>query len=131
MQHPFHTLRDPQFPHYYGHIVRRLFLTAGIVMLITLATLKHVLPTEVFVVIFVILLIGFFAGLTNPIQRWVAVLDVLISLVALATFEYHAVIGYTHLGDVLFWVNQSLAVIFFFAFYYATKTLRGTFFSRR
>ena len=120
-------LKDQQFPHYYGHIVRGLFLAAGVIMLITLATLKHVLPAGTFFVIFAILVIDLFAGLTNPTQRWVAMLDMLISLVGLTTFEYHAVIGYTNLGDALFWVNQSLAIIFFFAFYFATKTLRGMF----
>jgi hypothetical protein len=124
-------LKDQQFPHYYGHIVRRLFLAGGVIMLITLATLKHVLPIGTFVVILAILVIGLFAGLTNPIQRWVAVLDMLISLIALTTFEYHAVIGYTDLGDVLFWLNQLLSVVFFFAFYFATKTLRGTFLTRQ
>lgn len=125
------STKDQQFPHYYGHIVRRLFLAGGVIMLITLATLKHVLPIGTFVVIFAILIIGLFAGLTNPLQRWVAALDTLISLVALTTFEYHAVIGYTDLGDVLFWLNQLLAIVFFFAFYFATKTLRGTFLTRR
>ena len=122
--------KDQQFPHYYGHIVRRLFLGAGVIILITLATAKHVLPFGTSLSILMILVVSFFAGMTNPFQKWVIILDTCIALAALIIFEQHAVTGYVSLVDPLFWVNQLLAVVFFFAFYFATKTLRSAFFSR-
>src|SRR3989344_1598200 len=67
----------------------------------------------------------FIAGLTNPLQKWVMALNTGISLIGLITFEYHAVTGYDNLRDPLFWINQGLAFIFFFALYYSTKTVRG------
>lgn len=118
-------LRIRYASHYYGDIVRRLFFAAGLIMLITLSTFKQLLPVPTLVSIFAILIVGFLAGLTNPLQKWVMVLNTGISLVGLITFEYHAVTGYDNLSDPLFWVNQGLAFIFFFALYYSTKTMRG------
>src|SRR3989338_342757 len=123
--------RDKEFlntryaSHYYGDIVRRLFFIAGLIMLITLSTFKQLLPVPTFVSIFAILIVGFLAGLTNPLQKWVMALNTGISLIGLTTFEYHAVIGYDNLSDPLFWINQGLAFIFFFALYYSIKTVRG------
>lgn len=116
--------------HYYGDVVRRMFLTAGIVMLITLPIFNTVLPVPIFFSIFSILVVGFFAGLTNPMQKWVNVVNAIISAVALAIFEYYAVVYLMSAGNVgngLFWVNQFLSLIFFIALYYSSKTVRGLF----
>jgi len=113
--------------HYYGDIVRFLFMLAAIIMLITLPFLVDKLPTSVYVSIFIILAIGILAGITNPLQKWMSVLNGVISTAALFTFEYYAVSSLTNSGikNLYFITNQILAIVFLFALYYSIKTIRA------
>lgn len=120
--------------HYYGDAVRRFFMLGGALMIVTLPFFIDLLPVTVYVSLFAILFVGFFAGIANPRQLWVAILNVLISVAASAVFEYYAVA--TYLGPVtsqtrwFMWVNQALALNFFLAVYFSTKTLRGMYLQR-
>lgn len=116
-----------QKKHYYGDTVRKLFLVGAVFMLASLPAMSSYLPVPLYVSILAAICIGVFAGITNPLQTWAAVLDLLISLTAVVIFEYQAVNGYqmysfTHRT---FWVNQILAIDFLIALYYSTKTVRG------
>lgn len=116
------------FPsHYYGDIVRKLFLAGGIIMLVTLPFVQEKIPISVQGAIVIILAIDVFAGITNPLWKWIAASDSVISLAAFCFFSYYAVTFYVLYGmsDIFFWTNSLLSVIFFFALYFATKTLRG------
>lgn len=115
-----------KFPHYYGDIVRILFFIAGILMILSLPLLNGFVPVSLHISIFSILILIFIAGLTNPAQKWVSIVDTLISSVGFVVFEYFAVITFSGGEDFLFFlINQTLAVLFLFAFYFATKTVRG------
>jgi hypothetical protein len=112
--------------HYYGDIVRKLFILSAIIMLGTLPFFANLLPAPFFSTIIVVLIIGVVAGLTNPRQLGIAVISVIIAILAFATFEYYAVISYLQYSlSGLFWTNQILAIIFFIALYYSSKTVRG------
>lgn len=112
--------------HYYGNIVRGLFFAAGLVMLISLPTYNSALPVPLYVSILAILTIGLIAGLTNPKHLWAAKINVAVAVIGLAVFEYYAVGYYPNPVDAdLFWINQFLALDFFVALYYSTKTLRA------
>ncbi len=119
-------LGQRKFPHYYGDIVRIFFLLAAIVMLLSLPTLTEILPIPVYISIISIMALIFVAGLTNPVQKWVIILDVIMSAIGFLVFEYYAAkIFSQNIDFFLFLVNQILAAIFLFAFYFATKTMRG------
>lgn len=113
--------------HYYGDVVRFLFLLAAVIMLITLPFLNPNLPVPLILSILIILTIGLVAGITNPLQKSTAVITTGISSIALVVFEYYAVTTYLTYSftSLLFIVNQILALIFLFALYYSTKTLRA------
>ena len=111
--------------HYYGDLVRRLFMFAAVVMVVGLPFVLNDVPFPLFISLFAILVIGIFAGLTNPKHFWVAILNLLISSVAILTFEWIAVDAYLKQLSFFFVINQLLAIIFLFALYYSTKTLRG------
>lgn len=113
--------------HYYGDVVRFLFLLAAVIMLITLPFLNPNLPVPLIMSILIILTIGLVAGVTNPLQKNTSVITTGISSIALVVFEYYAVTTYlaSSFTSLLFIVNQTLAVIFLFALYYSTKTLRA------
>jgi hypothetical protein len=99
--------------HYYGDIVRRLFLTAGVIMLITLPVLTTLLPVQSYVSLLIII-----------------AMNTVISAVGMFFYEYYAVTGYflpegTPHGTLFTLTNQVLAIIFFFAIYYSSKSVRG------
>ncbi len=113
--------------HYYGDIVRICFVTGALLMLVTLPFFVSRLQLPLFGSIVFIIVLILFAGATTPKQLWTVLLDWIISLTAVIIFEYYAVA--TYIGNSLFdwfvWVNQLLAIIFFIALYFATKTLRA------
>lgn len=113
--------------HYYGDIVRRLFVAASVIILLSIPELIKAFSPTVLELIIGIIIINFLAGLTNPLQSKIAFFDALISAIGFVIFEYQAVIEYTLHGPetFLFISNQLLAFIFSFALYYSVKTLRG------
>ncbi len=113
--------------HYYGDIVRKLFFAAAILMLASLPFFSDRLPVSTIDSLVIIVAIGFFAGLTNPVEPFPAIINTLTSGVAVVIFEYYAVLTYqlNSASDPLFLADQALAIIFLFALYYGTKTLRA------
>lgn len=113
--------------HYYGDMVRSLFFVGAIIMAVTLPFFTNQLPVPASIAIFIILAIGTIAGLTNPRQKWVLYTNVTISTIAFMTFEYYATVSFTsYFFSDFFLLNQTLAIIFFVAFYYSIKSLRGS-----
>lgn len=116
--------------HYYGDVIRRLFLVAGIIILITLPFFSALIPFPVVISAIGVLIIGFVAGMTSPRQSWVIILNLIVSIAGLILFEYYAVGAYyiqphTQETNLFFWTNEILALLFFFTLYYSGKTLRG------
>ncbi len=110
--------------HYYGDAVRRLFVTAGGIMLVTTPFLQDRLPISGYAAIWVVIILDVIAGLANPRMPWLAYLETVIALLCCAVFEYYAISDFDS-GDYFFWTNQILAFIFFVALYYAVKTARS------
>lgn len=95
-------------------------------MILGLPLINGLIPVSVHISIFSILILIFIAGLTNPAQKWVSIVDSLVSSIGFVVFEYFAVVTFSQSEDfLLFLINQTLAVLFLFAFYFATKTVRG------
>src|SRR3989344_614495 len=115
------------FTHYYGDIVRKLFLVGGATMLVILPFLRFFIPFPIFVSILAILVVGFFAGVIVPTQRWAIIMNACVGAFAFVAFEYYAVDAYGKGNEVFFLANQFLAIDFFVAFYFAIKTVRGSF----
>ena len=115
--------------HYYGDIVRKLFILSAIIMIVTLPFLTDRLPVPPFISIIIIVALPLITGFLAPRNKWVISLDLLVSSVAVIVFEYYAVQAYktSPVSDTLFLVNQTLAIIFLFASYYASKTMRSLF----
>ena len=117
---------DEQIPHYYGDIVRRLFIAAGVIMILTLPFFNERIHLPPFVSLLAITVIGFIAGLINPRQKEIVAIQTVIAIVGAIAFGQYAVSAYEIANDAYFWVNLILTLIFFFSLYYSTKTLRGT-----
>lgn len=113
--------------HYYGDIVRVLFMLAAVLVILGTPLISSFLPVNLFLLVVFVLTLALIAGLTNPAQKWTIALDVGISLLGVAVFEFFAVDAFVNAGliDPAFTITQLLAVIFLFTLYYSTKSLRG------
>ena len=117
--------------HYYGDAVRTLFIITGVVMLVMLPFFASLIKAPIILSIVGILALAIFGGFLNPKQLWIIVINTLISIGAFAIFEYYAVLSYINptsniqLATKFFWVNQTLALLFFIAVYLSVKSLRG------
>ncbi len=113
--------------HYYGDIVRRCFLFAAIVMLVTIPFFQYIIGFPTNVSIIGILVVSAAAGFTNPRHKQTAFLNAVISAIGLVIFEHYALDAYQKYAfdNMLFLVNQVLAVDFLIALYYSVKTTRG------
>ena len=125
MEHSVFNQSD--FPHYYGDVVRVLFLIAALIMLLGLPVFVDFLNLPVLYSIFAIVILGLSAGLTNPKQLWIAVVNVVISIYGFIEFDVHSVnASRTGVGGMKFFIsNLVLSFIFLMAIYFSVKTLRG------
>lgn len=124
------TLVRKEMPleHYYGDIVRRIFVGVGITMGVCLPFFQNEINLPVYLSILAIVVIVFLAGWENPRNRFIIILNTIVSVVGCAVFEYTAVSYYLQVqrADVpFFWINQVLALAFFVAIYFSSKTVRG------
>jgi hypothetical protein len=114
-------------PHYYGDIVRRLFLAGAFLMALSLPFFWEDVSLPLYITIFAVIAADVVAGITTPAKFWSNVLNLLASVFAAAIFEYYAVEAYRNIREetYFFLVNQVLALIFLAALYYSVKTVRG------
>ena len=112
--------------HYYGDIVRKLFLISATIMIVTLPFLSDRILVPSFISIFTIMIVTAIAGFINPEGRSILILDFIIAIGGVIVFETIAVNSYTRVSpfELFFVVNQVLAILFLSALYYSAKTLR-------
>ena len=124
-------MNNQSYSHYYGDTLRILFVTGGLIMLISYPFFSSLIHAPLSLSILACLALVIFGGLINPKQKWVIFLSAIVPIVAFLFFEYYAVYTYQNLAPTIelhvafFWTNQILALIFFFATYLSIKTLRG------
>src|SRR3989344_5226358 len=94
-----HYPRFEQIPHYYGDVVRMLFLVAAVMVML--------------------------AATTNPWSVMVMRLNAVVSGVGAVVFEYWALTNYQTGSPIEFALRQVIALMCVFAFYFALKTLRS------
>lgn len=112
--------------HYHGEIVRRLFMAGGAALLILTPIVRDVLPLRASILLLLTFLLAILAGITNPKHVWIMFSDIVVASVALFIFQYAAISGITG-GDPThaILIRQAFAINFFFALYFAAKSLRG------
>jgi len=118
---------DAPVPHYYGDIVRLLFLASAVIMLVGLPGISNYLSIPTAVSVVAMLVLGLAAGLTNPKLLWESVINAVIASGGLVIFETYAVTAFRQHGaaDKFFISNMVLGFIFLFAVYFSVKTVRG------
>lgn len=112
-------------PHYYGDVVRELFLGGAALMLIGSPLYATSLRAEFPVEVFGAFVIVGFAALTNPHSRWVMIGNTVIAATGMIIFAGWGITEYQTINPVAFVLRLAVAAIFLFAFYYAVKTVRA------
>ena len=115
------------FQHYYGDVVRYLFLAAAIIMIITLPVFKNEVNFPILGSVIAIAVLGVAAGLSNPKQFASSAINLIISLLGFIIFFYTAVSSYQIGGtaDKLILTDIIISTIFIFAVYFSMKTFRA------
>ncbi len=123
--------RDQPFnhpTHYYGDIVRRQLIAAGIAILCATLIDTELRSFYFFIGAFGVLTFIVLAALASPISRRSILAITCVAGVMFLIFEYFAIDAYSRhntVFDVVFFFRQLIAVIFLFSVYFGTKTLRG------
>ena len=113
--------------HYYGDSVRILLISAAALMLVGAPFYTDDLSSELpFIVVSIFVMVAV-AALTTPSKRSMIQADTIVAGVGLVIFEMWALLGYGESSIVQFVLREALALIFLFAFYFSTKTLRAMF----
>ncbi len=113
--------------HYYGDAVRKLLLSAGILLIVTLPWLYNEWPFSFYVGFIIAFAVVVFAGITNPKLRIVSLFDFAIASAGFLFFGLHGIFVVSTRGAVnlLFFTTETLMLIFLFDVYFTVKTLRG------
>ncbi len=113
--------------HYYGDIVRYLFITAATLMIIGLPIFQDYIQWPLMLSILAIAMLGVAAGLTNPKQMVSAVVNLIIALIGFVVFTYTSVAAMNLVprDDKFLLSNIVLSLVFIFATYFAMKTFRS------
>lgn len=120
-------LRPPD--HYYGDITRRFFIAAGIIILSGMPFFAEYLPSMLAVSALGTVLVAVIAGAVSPSSKWAQAVSLIVSTAGVLFFESYAAYAYSYLsfrgtGILFFVLTQVLALLFFFALYFSTKTMR-------
>lgn len=113
--------------HYYGDVVRKLLLAAEVVFLTTLPWLYNKWPFSFYFAIIIAFAVVVFAGVTNPKLRIISLFDFAIASVGFLFFGIEGIYVVSTLGaaNLLFFVSETLMLIFLFEVYFTVKTIRG------
>jgi hypothetical protein len=112
-------------PHYYGDRVRELFVAGAFVSFVAIALWGNILPFGIGTQVGAGLLLIVLAGLTDPRNKWIMVLDALYAGVSVLLLEEAAIATRASESWQLFAVREISALIFLIALYLAVKTMRA------
>jgi hypothetical protein len=115
---------EPRVPHYYGDIVRRIFIGAAAAIVIFAPFFGGnvlLLPFEIIGAVVLVIL----AGLTTPKNMSIMIVNAVAAALGVVIYETTALYAYSN-GDVwTFLAHETLVVTFVFALYFSMKTVRA------
>lgn len=112
--------------HYYGNLVRIIFIVGAVWMIVGLPTVTRVLNIPIGISIAGVVVLIIAAGFTNPAQEISLRINSILSIVYTIIFSYLAWYMYTNsIGGGFLFANQVAAIAFLTASYFAIKSWRG------
>src|SRR5574343_10099 len=116
--------------HYYGDAVRIIFIITGISMVAFLPFFSEIINLPIIYSVVGVLALAIVGGVLNPKQFYSIFINMIVSIIGFAIFEYYAIYTYSGLSSgvgretLFFWVNQAFALLFV-ATYLSVKSVRG------
>jgi len=122
---PIDVIEEDRLPHYWGDVARQLSVGGAALMLVGAPWYANALTQQFpLIIIGAILAVGF-AALVNPLKRSVSVFDAIISGIIAVSYAPWAFFAYDAGEYLSFVLRMAVAIIFLFAFYFNTKTVRA------
>lgn len=112
---------------YHGNYVRWLFILNSIVLLVTFPIFKTEAIMPIFFGTILIITLIILSALTTSELKWIHVINVVISLIGVATFEILAFATSTSEDVVIFMIRQGIALSFLLALYFSARSTLGMF----
>ncbi len=131
-KHEVKNSAESPLKHYYGDIIRKLFLAIALLMVVAYPVFTQFINLPHYLPILAVVIVVLLAGFQNPLHYFVPLINTLAAVAGFIIFEYKATIIYLNAENyslAFFWTNQILAVLFLIAVYFCSKTLRGMYFS--
>ena len=119
------SLKLSDIPHYYGNVVRILFIVVAVVSAFTIPVWGDLLPIGTFTQVVGIVILVLLAGLTNPHGTTVLWADTVISGLGVILLENAAIAYYSIDMVVIFIVRELLVLLLLLSLYYSLKTVRA------
>lgn len=117
--------RWSRITHYYGDAVRELLIACAILMLVTAPFYSDNIKLELPFIVVGALLLVCVAAFTSPWKQGAIGADVVAAGVGLVIFQTWALWGYESDPLHQFVLRECIAILFLFALYFSTKTLRS------
>lgn len=115
----------PKVPHYYGDVVRQLFVAGAVVMLVGAPFYTEALRVQFPFILCGAIVFVALAALTNPHNKTVVIADAIAAGVAVFVYETWALFQYAESSWIEFILREVIALNFITAFYFSMKTLRA------
>ena len=121
------TNTDPTPSHYYGDIIRILFIVNSILILIGLPLFNSILDIPFPITIAGVVYLIAVAGIINPLSFTAAIITLGTAIIGFVFFE---TLAFSYLlsstSHIIFGIaNQLVAILFLYGLYYSLKTVRG------
>lgn len=117
--------------HYYGDSIRAIFVITGISMVLFMPFFSEIINLPIIYSVIGVLILAIVGGVLNPKQFYSIFINMVVSIIGFAIFEYYAIYTYLELprgvdrNTLFFWVNQIFALLFFVSTYLSVKSVRG------
>lgn len=120
-----HMLGEQPVAHYYGDIVRRVFLIAAATMFVTIPFVKMYVYMPIYATLLAVIALVLASGMTSPRKKVMSFVDLIISIGGVLLFGYQAVVFVSAAPAYFFLLNLALGLLFLSSLYFASKTVRG------
>lgn len=119
--------RFPVMRHYYGDMVRQLFLSAAVIMLVGAPFYTDDIGAQGPVLVVAAIMLAVIAGVMSPQMRFAKIAGTVVAGLGAIFFELWALAEYQSTQDfsAFFVIRQVLALLFFFALYFSIKSTRA------
>jgi len=123
----FKTQQNSQLRHYHGNVVRSLFVTNSVVLLIAFPIFKTEAIIPVFFGTILVITLILLAALTTSKYGWIHTANMVVALLCVGIFEILAFATDFSTDPLVFLIRQGIALSFLLALYFSARTVLGVF----